>query len=256
MKKIYLLKSFLLVVCLIIFGNIETKGQNLTLNFDEPFGTKNWTEDGYNWSWDQSGWDNIRNYNPKSGTGHGATASEYSSKLSTTKNINIYGVWIYCFISNTNDLEYLNLKGYDINGNVLYSKSLPPTTFLSNFDYQYIVLNWTNVKSFAVEYKKGSQVQPGTSVYYDDLVYSINETLSAEDASSEEAVSIYPNPVKKNLTIDTKKPFLSAEVYNVNGQVLKISNSKNIDLSKLEKGNYVVKVKTNNNVISKKIIKE
>jgi hypothetical protein len=88
------------------------------------------------------------------------------------------------------------------------------------------------------------------------LVYSINETLSAEDASSEEAVSIYPNPVKKNLTIDTKKPFLSAEVYNVNGQVLKISNSKNIDLSKLEKGNYVVKVKTDNNVISKKIIKE
>ncbi|GGG64067.1 T9SS type A sorting domain-containing protein [Epilithonimonas arachidiradicis] len=255
MKKIYLLKSFLLVVCLIIFGNIETKGQNLTLNFDEPFGTRSWTEDGYNWSWDMSGWDNIRNYNPKSGTGHGATASEYSSKLSTTKNINIYGVWIYCFISNTNDLEYFNLKGYDINGNVLYSKSLPPSTFFPNSGYIYIDLNWTNVKSFAVEYKKGSQATFSPAVYYDDLVYSINETLSAEDASSEE-VSIYPNPVKKNLIIDTKKSFLSVEIYNASGQLLKVSNSKNIDLSKLEKGNYVVKIKTENNVISKKIIKE
>jgi hypothetical protein len=73
---------------------------------------------------------------------------------------------------------------------------------------------------------------------------------------------IYPNPATDRITIDLPQISAGASVsiYNVNGQQMigtELSQDKSqLDISSLPAGFYVVKVLSNNGVISKIIIKE
>lgn len=67
---------------------------------------------------------------------------------------------------------------------------------------------------------------------------------------------IYPNPVKNILNIETTNEFQKAEIYTINGQLLKSSLIKEIDVSDLSRGNYVIKIKTDKGLQTEKIIKE
>lgn len=138
-----------------------------TLNFDQPFATESWTEDGLNWAWDGSGWDNIREYVPYAGTGHGMSAPGFHSKLSTSSLINIQGIWLYT--SSGFDLSHLNLKGYDTAGALIYDVSLDPYDY--EFGYAYVTLNWTNVKSFMVDF---DEIPGGfADLFYDEMEYTV-----------------------------------------------------------------------------------
>jgi hypothetical protein len=81
-------------------------------------------------------------------------------------------------------------------------------------------------------------------------------TLSLDEVI-ENSFQIYPNPIlnyleiKPNNNLDIKY----VKVYNLQGKLIKESTKKRIDLSGLSTGTYVVKVKTNLGVYSKKIIK-
>ena len=144
-----------------------------TLNFDEPFATQSWTEDGHPWSWDNTGWDNIRTYQPHTGTGHGMSAPGYHSKLSTDANINIQGIWL--LTSFASDFTHLNLKGYNECGTLIYDVSLNPMDY--EFGYAYVTLNWVGVKSFMVDYNSVDPLNNPVDLYYDDMDYSyINPT--------------------------------------------------------------------------------
>ena len=68
-KQSVMTRIYLLCLLLLVLTFNYSLGQ--TLNFDEPFGTQSWTEDAHPWSWDNTGWDNIRTYQPHTGTGHG-----------------------------------------------------------------------------------------------------------------------------------------------------------------------------------------
>ncbi|OFY05020.1 MAG: hypothetical protein A2W93_11870 [Bacteroidetes bacterium GWF2_43_63] len=139
-----------------------------TVNFDEPFGTQSWTEDGHPWSWDNSGWDNIRNYTPHTGTGHAMSAPGYSSKLSTDANINIQGVWL--MTGNASNFSHLNLKGYNECGVLIYNVSLNPADY--QFSYAYVTLNWVNVRSFMVDFNSTDPLYNPVDLSYDDLDYT------------------------------------------------------------------------------------
>ncbi len=76
------------------------------------------------------------------------------------------------------------------------------------------------------------------------------------------SISIYPNPVKNMLTIETSQ--LTGEdnllIYNLNGQVLLqqriTANIMEIDLGKLSKGIYIIKYTNDNVSVTKKIVKD
>lgn len=72
--------------------------------------------------------------------------------------------------------------------------------------------------------------------------------------------SFYPNPVKNTLHLSNVETINSVEFFNVLGQsVLKKDINENeatIDASSLSAGNYIVRVKTENNMESIKIVKE
>ena len=165
-------RMYLLSLLLLIFSFNFSFGQ--TLNFDEPFATQSWTEDGHPWSWDNTGWDNIRSYQPHTGTGHGMSAPGYHSKLSTDANINIQGIWL--LTSFASDFTHLNLKGYNECGTLIYDVSLNPMDY--EFGYAYVTLNWVNVKSFMVDYNSIDPLMSPVDLFYDDMDYSYIPTTN------------------------------------------------------------------------------
>ncbi len=76
---------------------------------------------------------------------------------------------------------------------------------------------------------------------------------------SEETISLFPNPTSGVLNINTIDATTSVEVYNVIGE--KVYSSKNLnkglnslDLSNLSNGSYFVKMNSNNNITTKKVV--
>jgi len=88
------------------------------------------------------------------------------------------------------------------------------------------------------------------------------KVLSVEENQLEKVISIYPNPSKEFVNIDVKSN--SIEIYEVSiidfqGRIIcnNLNDFKTIDISKLSKGIYFVKVVSKNKTsITKKIIKE
>ncbi len=70
-------------------------------------------------------------------------------------------------------------------------------------------------------------------------------------------LSIYPIPVSDILYIELSENNFGVELYNMFGQqVLKAQNEREIPVSKLSSGIYVLKITTEKGVYSRKIVKE
>ena len=75
------------------------------------------------------------------------------------------------------------------------------------------------------------------------------------------STNIYPNPAKNNITI-TNRNFIinSVELYNISGQKVRseIVNSMqtNLNVSGLEKGIYIMNIKSNDTSIKRKVVIE
>lgn len=85
--------------------------------------------------------------------------------------------------------------------------------------------------------------------------------LAVEDVVNSKDVALSPNPVKNQFTLKGINKMVSVELYDISGKLIKQfdqeSLSKNtFDVSRLKTGNYVVKVKTDNDTFTKKLIKE
>lgn len=102
-------------------------------------------------------------------------------------------------------------------------------------------------------------------VYIDDLkiynrtltqeeitnLYTNNAILSNQNFQTNNLkVSIYPNPASNNFTIEMKNELKSVEIYSIQGQKMLASNSKNIDISDLSKGMYLVRIEDSNNAVA------
>lgn len=85
-----------------------------------------------------------------------------------------------------------------------------------------------------------------------------NNTLSSPDFYQNNLkVSLYPNPVKDILNIDTETEIKSVEIYNLQGQKIKIALSKQVNVSDLSSGVYMIRIEdTNNGIETKRIVKE
>lgn len=77
-----------------------------------------------------------------------------------------------------------------------------------------------------------------------------------EHARSE--VSVFPNPVKDILNIKTEEKLQSVEIFDMNGRIIQsiISPQKQINVTNLAKGLYIVKIITEKRIQSEHFIKE
>ena len=83
-----------------------------------------------------------------------------------------------------------------------------------------------------------------------------NNTLSSSDFSQNSLeVKLYPNPVRDILNIEIENDIQSVEIYNIQGQKVISSNQKQINISDLASGMYMVRIQdVDNNIATEKIV--
>jgi hypothetical protein len=88
-----------------------------------------------------------------------------------------------------------------------------------------------------------------------------NVALGVRDASFDNLISLYPNPVRSVLTIEnaTSQEIDTVSIYSINGslvkQVNKSQNLETISVSDLASGVYFVTIQFNDKVVTKKFVK-
>ncbi|HTO35279.1 MAG TPA: T9SS type A sorting domain-containing protein [Flavobacterium sp.] len=85
------------------------------------------------------------------------------------------------------------------------------------------------------------------------LVRNANLSTNHIDKSD---IKIYPNPVQDILNIESQETVLSVEVFDLLGKKILVSKDKTIDVSKLKNGIYLLKINTENGVLTEKIMKK
>ena len=154
--------------------------------------------------------------------------------------------------------------------------------------------NWVHIVTTfdgttAKIYRNGTQVASGNKagwntlsgvfilgrdveIYIDDLkiynraisaaevssLYTNNAILSTQNFTPKNLkATIYPNPTSTNFTIDTENEVKSVEIYSLLGQKVLSSNTKNTNVTSLQKGVYMVRIEdTNNAITTQKLIVE
>lgn len=96
----------------------------------------------------------------------------------------------------------------------------------------------------------------GNNGDYDFWVVKLeSETLGANDSLSDKSFVIYPNPARDKIFIQTDFNIINLALYDAIGkQVIIKKDIKNINVSHLNSGLYMLKAETNKGVVTKKII--
>ena len=86
--------------------------------------------------------------------------------------------------------------------------------------------------------------------------FEIDNTLGTEDIAA--AVSLYPNPAKNYIHINTALDLQSYQIYDVSGKVVMKNNliAKKININQLANGVYFLVLSSEKGKVVKKIVKE
>lgn len=88
------------------------------------------------------------------------------------------------------------------------------------------------------------------------VVQAIDMTLSTNNIEVINDFSIYPNPTKGLIEIQSSIAVKNVSIYNSTGRLIRQFNTSRIDISNLETGLYLVEIKTiKDEIITKKLIK-
>ncbi len=107
---------------------------------------------------------------------------------------------------------------------------------------------------------RSDNAQRADGFYFDDLKINIlNETLGVIDSETS-LFSLYPNPVNNILNITTPLDSYGVEVYNIQGQLIESrknnQGSSTVDYSGYASGIYLMKLTSETNVQTFRIVKE
>ncbi len=105
------------------------------------------------------------------------------------------------------------------------------------------------------------KIEENKNEEYPFLSWQVEEYISGVEDLTEIHMSVYPNPVLDKLTLQTEiECEYKLEIYDLTGKLI-FSNKYNaqninIDLSSFESGMYIVSISTDNERITKKIMKQ
>lgn len=140
---------------------------------------------------------------------------------------------------------------------------LPPSIPNTQTGHGYIIYEVKPKPGYAV----GDIIPNTANIYFDFNPAIVTNTWNTKFVTALknenfafEGFTFYPNPTKNNLSIVNQSIIDSVEISSVLGQTVFLKNinslSSEIDLSFLSKGIYFVKVKSNNQLKTVKVIKE
>lgn len=94
----------------------------------------------------------------------------------------------------------------------------------------------------------------GKGFYVDNIQIEEIEDLGLSNSILTKT-TIYPNPTNSLINISSQDKVELAEIFDLNGKLILKSNQKQIDVSNLSKGTYIIRCKTNGKIHSSKFIK-
>ena len=128
----------------------------------------------------------------------------------------------------------------------------------SQYDYGNTV-HQTADGSYIIAGYSDSGIGDNTNVYggYGYWIVKLgSDNLNTNETSVKSIVTI-ENPVKSRLNIHSKESIVFLQLHNIDGKLVRTANNKNMQVSDLPKGNYLLTIQLENGkVISEKIIKE
>ena len=132
-------------------------------------------------------------------------------------------------------------------------------TFISSGSYEEAPTTWTE-KTYDLSAYDNQQVYIAINCVSNDAFIfmvddiSINTTTTGVNTLSENNVNIYPNPTTGILNITGVDNFNQIQVLDISGKIVKSINNytNSINVSNLTKGNYIIKIVTDNSVITKR----
>ena len=85
-----------------------------------------------------------------------------------------------------------------------------------------------------------------------------NQSIGVNEQLANQNISIYPNPVKSQLTISAEERIESIVIMDLTGKIIKtiVNPINTVDVSNLTNGVYFLQLKMANGLVSKKFIKE
>ncbi len=126
-------------------------------------------------------------------------------------------------------------------------------------------LGVTSGSKIKFRFEMGTDGCNGVEGWYLDELYVYNcSTLAVEDVNKQNAISVFPNPTSGFVTIQNTKnsDLKTVEIYNVAGQLIKNfklnsgTNKASLDMSQLLNGTYILKVKSESENNTVKVIKK
>jgi hypothetical protein len=121
-------------------------------------------------------------------------------------------------------------SGLFSNGNIIKTVVNIP----ESYSFQIEGITPINATDYYVSAEGNSNAAPG--------LFSFNSaTLTIKDILGDDPVLFYPNPAEDTIILNYEG--LETEIYTITGELLKISNSKEIDISSLASGAYFIKIK-------------
>lgn len=91
-----------------------------------------------------------------------------------------------------------------------------------------------------------------------ELDYNIDfcEILSISENHISNKISLFPNPTEGTITINSPQPINKIEIYDIFGKLIKIQNNTKITtIESLASGIYIAKIYSENQIVTKKILK-
>ncbi|NQY29427.1 MAG: T9SS type A sorting domain-containing protein [Flavobacteriaceae bacterium] len=179
--------------------------------------------------------------------------------------------------------DFMTAAGPDVNAYLIKSNGMTnaqiagtPLVSLENIHFGLIssnIVSPNGAKSFTVAIPSGTNIEEYDTIFF--YCFQFNHfwdlgkftpftpanctVLGIEDEVFEKQVTMYPNPVKDNLYVNTDFPeVINIKIYTILGEILleeKITNTTIINTQKFKHGIYLVELTSGNKKITKQLIK-
>ena len=181
--------------------------------------------------------------------------------LATVPKVNLFYLDYYACVFNKTgltidslnyDIEYSFLTGkkdsiFDSNSGLNYGFDLIMIGVGDYGYHNYLGNNNWSYKSIGYV-KKGNQTC-GTP-------FNLSVRLSELSITSKE-LHLYPNPAQNQLNIKTGLPIQKVQVFDFQGKLVKVvENQKQLDISEIKSGIYLMKIYSEGRILSQKFVKE
>ena len=279
MKKIYFLMTAMLMSSLLI--NAQTSTEQFET---ESSGSTSFTDNGVIFNiishnapaslfdigyFPGTGWNGTQTdsrYIDNTGTATLANAnSSFSIKTSSNLfKVNRFWVFVANHFVNQNSVGTLTVTGR-LSGVTKYSQTKTTgfaTALGSTNGYTLIDLTNLNGQNYSNIIVDEIMITLGGEYRYLGLdaftwVKDSGIVLAVDDVKNEKNnFQIYPNPTSDFINFKNAESIEKVEIYDLSGKLsISTANATKINVSKLEKGTYTVKVKTKNGIENSKFIK-